>query len=147
MLHQAMEHVFNRCPAQYIIHTSSAVSKFTHSLFPLCMPATNWHRVPIRTIKRFFYVFGVMLCLRGERKWGWYFESCKRSTLLKFTIFSEERCKHFCHSDVAQKRTLTFQCRFIKILITFGLNEMSQATVSATYFPKFIKALKKDILS
>ena len=142
-----MEHVFNRCPSQYIILTSSAVSEFTHSLFPLCMPATNWHRVPIRTIKRFLYVFGVMLCLRGERKRGWYFQIMQKVNIIKTDFFSEEKCRIFCHSDVAQKRTLTFQCRFIKILIPFCLTEISKATVSATYLPKIIKSLKKDIFS
>jgi hypothetical protein len=68
MLHQAMEHVFNRCPSQYIIHTSSAVPKFTDSPFPLCIPAADWHTVPMLNIKMLIYVFGVVLCLRGERK-------------------------------------------------------------------------------
>jgi hypothetical protein len=55
--------------------------------------------------------------------------------------------KNFCRSDVAQKRTLTFQFRFIKILISYCLTELSKATVSATHLQKIIKALKKDILS
>lgn len=93
MLHQTMEHVFNRCPSQYIIHTSSAVSKFTHSPFPLCMPATDWHGVPIRTIKRFLYVLGVMLCRRGERTGGWYFQIMQKVNIINIYAFLKKDVK------------------------------------------------------
>ena len=147
MLHQAMEHVFNRCPSQYIIHTSSAVTEITHSLFPLCVPATNWHRVPIRTIKMFLYVFGVMLFQGWEKvRLVPAFRIIQKVMINKIYFFSVEICKIFCHSDVAQKRTLNFLYRFIKIIIPFCLTEMSKASVSATYLPKIIKTLKKDIL-
>lgn len=33
MLHQDMEHIFNRYPAQYITHTSSAVSESVPALY------------------------------------------------------------------------------------------------------------------